>query len=1368
MPSSFKYLLHLCLLVLTASPIVAQNAVGFRHLSQKDGLSQSTIFSITQDETGYMWFGTRDGLNKYDGYEFKVYKHRNEVNSLVANDVRVIYHDKTSEQLWVGTTAGLSKFCIKTEVFTNYTHEKEQENSLSSDFVRTILQDTKGRLWIGTERGLNLYKEASNDFISFLYDENKSNSLSDNLVRSIYEDSQGNLWIGTLKGLNRLVEDEKGGFSFERIREIGKHYFSNTQINVIEGDKNGNLWLGTELNGLNYWDRKKQQLILHKFDQNQATSLSHNKVRTLYWDHSGDLWVGTFDGLNLFSLKDKNFTRYKNQDLSPNSLSRNSVWSVFVDKRGSLWVGTYYGGINFLDKDNNQFINLSQSPYVPSLSGNVVSCFAQDKNLNYWIGTDGSGLNFFNRTTRSIKSYQFKPDQTNGISGDNIKKILIDGDKLWIGTYNNGLNLLDIPSQKFTVFKPNPNDANSLSNSNVFGLLRERHFLWILTYGGGLDIYDLNQQKFHHFKQDFKDPFTYKSNLTRAIFATKNKDIWIGTENGLDKVVKDKRGFPKSYQNYLEGKKIYAIQEGRYGNLWIGTFTNGLFSLNPINGEIRQYTVENGLPSNTIFGILEDESNQLWLSTNNGLSRFSPIDQIFTNYNLTNGLKNSEYLYNAYYKSHDGQLFFGGTNGFTYFNPEDIHSNKFIPPIVLTDLQVQNKTVKVGDSDGILKTIINDTEELVFNYNKANFSISFAALDYYSPDNNQFAHQLEGLDNDWIYTKGKSTATYTIQTPGTYLFKLKGANSDGVWNPIIRQISITVLPPFWLNNWAYLLYFLVLGTLSFWTIRFLRLRNNLKLEQFSKQKQEELHQIKMRFFTNITHEFRTPLTLILGQLEEILPSHAQQTGKNSQKLVSVKNNAQRLLNLVNQLLTFRKLETDHLQLKVVEQDMNRFAKEVFCSFKESAKSRNIDYQFISDGTEIEAWFDAEKMEKVLFNLLSNAFKFTADSGFIKMSVERHKKVFCIKVRDNGLGIDPVFHREIFKRFYELDIPVKRTLKGSGIGLAISKEMVALHKGQILVESKKGKGATFIVQLPLGNSHFKKENISLEKEKIKTEKTIYVPQHIMTSPINEVNDMTLGTTKNLPKTSQKLLIVEDDSEVRAYLQSLFQADFKVELAENGEIGLKKANKFQPDLILSDVMMPLLDGISFCQNIKSNIKTSHIPVILLTASTSSENRIEGLKSGADDYITKPFNPKELQLKVQNLLNARLQIKDKFARILNLEPRTVTISSADENFLKNAMDVIEKHIENPDFSINQFAYELAVSRPLLFRKIKAITNLTPNNFIKTIRLKRAAQILGQKKLNVAEIAYKVGFKNPRYFSKCFQKQFAQTPSEYMVGQT
>ncbi|MEM7511118.1 MAG: two-component regulator propeller domain-containing protein, partial [Bacteroidota bacterium] len=985
------------------SPIWGQNATGFRHINKQDGLSQNTVFDIAQDGHGFMWFGTRDGLNKYDGYRMIVFRHQaDDPESIISDDIRALYYDEEDSTLWICTPEGLSRYQEEQENFVNYPRFRTSFSS-SMGVTRCVYRDTKNRLWAGSDKGLFQYHADEDSFLLRWPQNNLSLDSSPKDVWVIYEDRHETLWVGTDKGLFHVVDEKNGIVLNPALEPSSALELPDQHIKTLNEDHEGNLWIGTEAAGMHCWNREMNVLQNFRHQSQNPSSLSHDNIRSVAVSPEGDIWAGTFLGLNKFLPGSKQFQHFFNKIDDGASLENSSIRSVFFDRRGSLWVGTYYGGVEYWDKESNRFQNYQRKAVGSCISHNVVSSFVEDEKGNLWIGTEGGGLNYFDRQSARFTSYQLE-DPGSHISGNNVKTLLKDGDFLWIGTFTQGLNLFDLSSKQFTYFKTDPTSTSSLSSNNVYSLLKEDSILWIATYGGGLNLMNLSDNDVRRFQHDPEDTQTICTDLTRVLFKDDEGLIWLGTDAGLERVHLDKDGDLKIL-HLLPGIKVFSLQQSGAGDILVGSYSHGLFILDKEGKILENYTEVDGLPGHTIFGILEDQSGKIWLSTNNGLARFERKGNSFSTYNNSDGLSNLEFNFNAYAKTKKGELLFGGTNGFTLFNPKDIKINTYVPPVVFTALRSFYQPVRVNGKKNLPHQAINLTESLTFKNNQANFTLSFAALDYFNPANNRYAYMLEGLDQDWKYTQGQTEVNYTIQRPGKYTFRLKGANSDGIWNSQERQLTIRVQPPPSQSWWAYLLYGIFALMLSLAVIRFVNLRQNFQLEKVEKAKQQELHQSKLRFFTNIAHEFRTPLTLIIGPLEE-LTRKQEGPGPMQRQLLSIESNAHRLLRLVNQLLDFRKLETDHERLQVAEGNFVRFIEEIFLSFQENARLRNITYTFSVKQDKIDLWYDRDKMEKVCYNLLSNAFKFTLDGGEIEVNIDQEENLVCLEVKDNGKGIPP--------------------------------------------------------------------------------------------------------------------------------------------------------------------------------------------------------------------------------------------------------------------------------------------------------------------------------------------------------------------------
>lgn len=1350
-----------------------KNSFVFRHLTVSDGLSQSSVISIAQDHKGFMWFGTRDGLNRYDGHKFTVYKHHKEDSSSIgSNDILEVVVDSEGN-LWVGTSRGLSKFIYRKDKFLNFQHDAADSSTISDNSVTAICEASNGDVWIGTNHGLNRYDKASGKFKRFYHDTLNIHSISNNQVQDIFEDKEGFIWVATAGGLNKLDISSKGHIRFTSLlHEPGNSQsLSDNNTQSIAEDAEGNLWIGTKNGGLNKFDKSSGKFESFVHDPLLNNSISNNDVRTLAFDAQGRLWVGTFNGLNLMDSKNMRFHRMINDKDRPGTLSHNSVKSVFVDKVGSLWAGTYFGGINMLDEQNSNFKNYKYQKGSSGLTFEVVSSIVEDDKGIVYIGTEGGGLNLLDPRTGEFKNIR-KDDAGNSLSGNSIKSLYLDDrNELWIGTHNAGLNILDPATGKIKTYRHEPGNNRSLRNNNVYSILQENDSLfWLGLFGGGLSLFNKNSEQFISVSEESNSGLI--SWQIRTLFKDSKGNLWVGTQHGLNFLsAKNLTSGNFQFKTYLYDSKngvredIQTIFEDSRSKIWVGTRESGLYLFDPVSEEFVNYKIhhDSGSASYGVHGVLEDEKGWLWISTHQGIIKFNPVDGAMRSFQETDGLVSNEFNINSCFKSRDGSLYFGSLAGLTTFHPDSIITNDYAPAVVFTDFSLSGQPLKSQGEEGILEQVISHTSELTLNYDQAIFSIEFSIPNFINSQKNHYAYRLKGLEENWNYTSS-NVATYTIQNPGTYIFEVKGANNDDVWSSEPSRLTINVNPAPWRTWWAFLFYALVISLALYFLINIVlsrsRLKHELELEHINKQKQESINQTKLQFFTNVSHEFRTPLTLILGPLEEIIANYK---GSNSlhRQLLGIERNASRLLSLVDQLMDFRKFENNHLQLKVAEGNIVPFVKEIYLSFTQYASIHKFTYEFESEFDELLVWYDQDKIERVIFNLISNAFKYTPDGGHIRVIVRQATGGVEIAVEDSGVGIAPEHLEKIFDRFYEVShsdslISTKYN-KGTGIGLALAKGIVDMHSGKIKVESVENEGSSFTIQLPLGHNHLREDQII---QKIKGPD--HLDEHEIKSYLPD-NHPELKVPQELPEDAPTILVVEDNNDVRNYLEQIFRHEYKVIAASNGEEGMKEAIQNVPDMIISDVMMPKVDGIEFCSRIKSDVRTSHIPFILLTARTSPVYKYEGLEMGADDYIQKPFHVKELRLKAKNLIQSRKKLKDKFSSESVVSPAEITVSSLDEKLLGKALQIVEENISNELFEISTFCEELGISRTMLFTKIKAWTNLTPNEFISVMRMKRAAQILEQNKLTVSQVAFHVGFKNPKYFSKCFQRHFSETPTAY-----
>lgn len=1345
----------------------------FRHLSTADGLSQGSVIAIAQDQKGLLWFATRDGLNTYDGNQFTVFRNDPKDSTTISNnDVLEILTDQYGD-LWVGTYNGLNRYSYSQGRFYRFYNDKNDPTSLANNSVWAIHEMDNGEIWVGTGGGLTIYKDGKSFRVQ--HDPADDKSLSGNYVVEIFQDSRDDIWIGTSKGLNRVSAREGNKIYFDRYLsapgQLGT--LSDNFVQSIAEGLDGTLWFGTR-GGLHRLEEQDRFVAFHH-DPEDPASISNDDVRSLTFDGEGNLWVGTYRGLNKMSTPGI-FLPILNDPNDAQSLSKNTIKSTFMDKKGSLWVGVYYGGINMLDETNSNFRNYQQLPAGNGLSYDVVSSIVEDQFGKIFIGTEGGGINFLNPKNGKI-SHLKATGKSAALSSNNIKALYLEsGKNLWIGTLNTGIDVFDTESG---TFKAHFDKDLGLSHNSVYAILKENDSLfWVGTFGGGLHLLNTRSKTSENILYDPADAGSLSDNQVRLLCKDADGNLWIGTQYGLNKlparnIADHNYTFERFFYNEQKksGEDVLVIFEDHLRRIWVGTYESGLSRYDSQRNEFISFPIFDSSDgnSNVIHGILEDSEHYLWVSSNQGISKVNPENGNTLTFDESDGLVSNEFNNNACFKSQSGMMYFGGPQGLSAFFPDKIRTNRYAPSTVMTDLKLFNQSVKVGAADGILKTSIMETHQITLDHDQAIFSLDFAIPNFINPDKNLYAYRLAGLEENWNITH-KNTATYTIQRPGTYVFKVKGANNDGIWSEDITSMKIVVNPAPWRTWWAFSIYFIIvvvaLYALNNIMLSRSRLRHQLELEHFENERQKSVNQMKLRFFTNISHEFRTPLTLILGPLEQILQDY-KGSNKVYKQLKVMEKNSVRLLKLVNQLLDFRKFENKHEKLHAAEGNMVKFIEEIVLSFRQYAKIHQINYEFDKSSEEIQAWYDRDKMERVFYNLISNAFKYTNEEGSIHIKVWQEDKQFFFRITDTGIGMEREHLERIFDRFYEVEhteaSPKHQHQKGTGIGLAIAKGVVEMHGGLIAVESEKGKGTAFTVSMPLGKDHLQEDQIIKDfkdSEDVSTYEKINMVEAELMESEGSIEEVTHVVDEDKMPC---ILIVEDNPSVRRFIVDVFRGEYRIEEAENGMEGFKKAVQIVPDLIISDVMMPKMDGIEFCFQAKSNLKTSHIPFMLLTARTSLIFKFEGLESGADEYLNKPFNVKELKLKTRNLINTYNRLREKFASESIVKPSEITVSSLDEKLLKRALEIVDENISNEFFNIQLFSTELGVSRTMLFTKVKAWTNLTPNEFIHSMRMKRAAQILEQNKVSVAEVSYHVGFSNPKYFSKCFQKYHSATPTEY-----
>lgn len=1334
----------------------------FTHLSVKHGLSQNGVMSIFKDSKGFIWFGTRDGLNRYDGYQFKVFRHDSqEPTGLSNNFIRAITEDPDGT-LWIATDDGLNSYNRESEKFNTYKNIPSDNNSLSNNKVISLLCSPSGDLWIGTENGLNLKRKDSESFKRYNHTPNSSNTLSDDYISALHLDTQNHLWVGTKTGgLNKL--DLKSNHIKQFSHDPSKNNtISSNSIGVITENKDGTIWIGTEDNGITVL--KNDTIIKHL--KQDDDSLSNNIIRELKFDKKGNLWIATYDGLNYYHLENEKFSIYKNIPGDPHSLSHNSIRSLYLDDNGYLWAGTYFGGVNILNQDFYNFSHFQNNPInTKSLGYNIVGGMAEDKDGNLWIGTEGGGLFHFNYNDQSFTPIKaFKGTLLNTTT---IKALLVDSNQnLWIGTHLNGLLKINLESGMVNKFKHSKDNDTSIWDNSIASLL-EDHLgrIWIGTLSG-LNLYEPDGNTLSRMK--LRTNIASYDNAITTLFQDSKYNLWVGTRsNGLLKYSKDSIKYylhTADDKSSISHNSIYTITEDVENNIWIGTYGGGINLLDKKNESFKKYGTKDGLVNDIVYEIEEDEHHRLWISTPTGMSMFDRKTTSFKNFTPSKGLPIIEFNQGSMLKHSKGQMFVGGFNGLLAFYPSRIKENPMEPEVFLEQLRLFNQPVIPGEDNKILNKPLNETKVIEYAYSDNVFTIEFIAFQYPQMGENQYAFKLEGFENNWNYVGSKRTATYTNLDPGTYIFKVKVANSDGIWSKNIKSIKIIKHPPYWKTVWAYLLYsilaFIVFMVIRKYFLIKLNLENNLELEKLKKRQLEKLTKLKLSFFTNISHDFRTPLTLIHSPLQELIRNSEDSTTHGQLQLI--KKNVNYMLRLIDQLMDFRKMESKKVPLRLIDEPLIPFIKEIIYSFQELAKAQNIKYSFTSRFPNKKVLFDRNKLEKIIYNLLSNAFKYTPEGGEIKVEVytshisdTKNGKYACndyveIVVYNSGNGIEKKNLKKIFDRFYQGDNHDHFAQPGSGIGLSLVKGLVKIHKGYIKANSEVNKYTELVVGIPLENVY---QNVdAIQSTHLKNE--------------SNKNDLSLPTVAKIKdkKHDHSILIVEDHYDLRSFLEQSFSSNYEVRTAKNGEEALAILNEMSPSIILSDIMMPIMSGLELCRSVKTNPKTQHIPVLLLTARSSRAIELDGYDSGADDFISKPFNMDILKLKVKNLIASKKRIQLQSRKEVLLGEAHINNNSADDEFLKKLSDYIRDNISNPELNVNKTGEDMGISRVHLYRKVKAITGKTPIQFLRDYRLSIAAELLEQNKYNVNEICYNVGFQDVSYFRKCFKKKYGISATDYI----
>lgn len=1307
----------------------------FSHLNKQQGLSHYSILSIYQDERGLMWFGTPNGVNLYNGKSIKVYKNdKSNPNSLHNDYVQSITGDRKGT-IFLGTQTGISAYDIQTETFKTIFKQHpaclEFHNNLYTAFLNRI------------------YRYDGKEFHIF-YELPEKKAIINTL--RIEQDS---ILIGT---------NEHGLYLLHNQQTLS-HLIPQGTITQIFRDSRKNYWITNARDGIGLYLLENGKIKNLKSLPDDKHSLTSNFTHCCCEDLEGNIWIGTFNGLTEYNPQKGTFVRHTTKEPQSN-LSHSSIWSLYCDSQGTIWAGTYFGGVSFFNPHKQLF-----QEYRPSvnekegLSSGIVCRMTEDNNHNLWICTEGGGLNKYDRKKGTFQWIRHS-DTHNSISHDNVKAIYYDESRncLWLGTHLGGLNKLDLKTGTFIQYLHEKNKPLSLPSNIISDIIPYQNKLLLATHSG-VTVFHPEQGTFHPL---IKNPQDHQLTITSTnLLIDHQGTLWItcrwhgvSAYNFKTQKLTNYAWTPQTKKG-VSSSIINSVYEDSKGRLWFCTNEGGIALYHKDKNEFENFNMQNcGLLSNLVYNTCEVSSDKFLLTTDKGLSIFDYRTKKCNNYtNLP-----IEYLKdNALYKAQDNTVFIGGTSGLISFHPSDLHMLNHSYRIFPSRLKVNDQEINVGDESGILSQSLSSAQEITFKPGQNVFHIEYAITDYVPFSEDFIFYRLKGFSDQWARLNPQNIITYTNLNPGNYELEVKAQTQRG---KIIAEnlLKIQVLPPFYKTTWAYLLYILVGGNIVIFLIKSyksrIKLQESLKYEQRHAEDTEKLNQAKLRFFTNISHEFRTPLTLIIGQMEALMQSQAFPPSVNH-KINGIYRSCTQLMELINELLDFRKQEQGHVNLKVSEHNIVSFAYEHFQTFQDYARQKGISFEFRKSSEQIPLWFDGKQMQKVFNNLLSNAFKHTPQGGKISLSVSRRNQEVLIEVTDNGDGIAQKDIKKIFERFYQTEQSESQAISGTGIGLALTKGIIELHHGSIEVFSEPNEGSTFCIHLKCGNEHFNKEQLHEEKEENQAGSEPILA--VQSTPFTEVTTQEKDDKENHTLMG-KILIAEDNESLREMLAGIFRPFYTVITAQNGSEGLQKVQAELPDLILSDVIMPSMSGIELCRSVKQDINTCHIPVVLLTARGSAEHTIEGLTIGADDYITKPFNLNILLARCNNLVNNRIRLQEKFSQQPQANPYVLATNEMDKKFIDQVIKILEEHIDEVDFKVDALIETIGISRTRMFNKIKALTGQTPSDFIMTFRLKKAAFMLNHNpELNISEISDRLGFSTPKYFSKCFKEKYNVTPQEY-----
>ncbi len=1334
----------------------------------ENGLSQNTVTHILKDASGFMWFGTHEGLVRFDGSNFLSFRHKiNDMNSLSSNSVRALT-GVGAERIWIGTYGGgLNLFEQKTGTFKHFMHDSQNADSLTDDRVNELFIDSQQRLWIGTSSGgLNLLVESNGRFKFKPYRSKDYEGLLTDSVWSIAEDSYGNIWVGTDGGGVSVLDPKTDVFTSYTSNPDDPNSISDDRVKIIYKDVTGTMWLGTVGGGLNRYNYESHTFSHYSQSSDTSISLSHNNVNAIMEDQSHRLWVGTDDGINIFDPNKETIRWVKRWNADQGNLSNNRVMSLFEDEQGIVWVGTFNG----LNKWNSHqvFFNHVSMDVEHAQKGKLITQFAEQNDGSILVGSHGAGVTIFDKRKAEFVTLS----DHHLLKNAQVMSLLIDRkENIWIGTRSSGLKIYSPETQSVTHFYHDPEQPNSIINDNIYSMLESKNGdIWISSYKGGLNWLKNGEPPFIHFQNHPSDATSLCSNRILDLYEDSDGNLWLATESGIGRFDKNQHKFScfqsdKNSSSSLSSNITITIFEDSRGNFWIGTYGGGVNiwlkeDRKALKKKFKTITTDDGLLSNNIYSVLEDDSGQIWLSSNMGISRLNPDTMDIQWYTPTDGLQGYDYFFSSALKTQDGELMFGGSKGFNLFDPKMVSTKLAPPKVVLTDILKLNKP-----SNGYPS--FNTLDNVSFDYTDYLVTFDFIGLNYLDAQKNRYRYKLEGFDDNWIESGTHHRATYTNVPAGQYVFKVKSSLNGQQWSQEFINLQVEFRSAIWATWWAYCLYCLF-GVSLFLFLTWLIYQR--KLAEKGRQAALAIATAKDNLLANISHEFRTPLTLISGPLSSIRREVSNEGVR--EKIDMVLRNANRLLVMVEQtleLMRLRESKNNQRHLKNIVET----AQFVIESFQSLAEEKDIQLTLdLRDHPEMLVWMAEDALEKILINLVSNALKYTQKGGCIDVSISLHGDSYVkLKVTDNGCGISEQDLPVIFDRFTRLN-ETRYEVIGSGIGLALVKELTDSNNGIIEVFSEPGIGSKFIIRLPLA-----KES-GVTQDVLSKSTQGYINDVIGTHKSDNLEDILIHTQPGQTDGESKswVLIIEDNTDLQRFLINTLE-HYQCIIANDGEEGVAKAKEYVPDIIISDVMMPKMDGFQVAQVLKQDVTTSHIPIVMLTAKGDKNSRLYGWQNKVDEYLSKPFDPKELLYRIENLLAIRELLRNHFyqksqssqSRLAFTEDCVANAVERDSEgewgeleqiFIERFIQYLKENFKDSTLKVTDIAYGMHVSERQLTRKLKALMNITPADYLRNYRLEVAADLL-RKGRNISEIAFEVGFSSHSNFTRCFKAKYGYPPS-------